>query len=466
MNTHIFPDLQDQEFASESFNHEITADDFFNYTAEQRASLPENLSIIGDLNFESGRTLPAGLSTFKLPDNVTIKGDLILGNDEFSTLKELPVNLTVTGHVDGRFSEIKSLPYGFTVLGNADFARSKLEFIERNVKIYGALDISDSGILSIVGIKPYVSSYNEYTGGSELSYVKFNSNFIKMIVDSNMYINKNLLVQTLERAVKEGADLSEANLQLYHGVNLSGANLAGARFHGANLQGVNFIGANLQGADFTKTKLCGANFTGAKIYGANFTGAYLADLSDVDLTEKQKRIDIASTEDTHHTVLSTLAKDKDPEVRMVVAGNPNMPQGALATLAKDENPKVRWAVTKNPNTTVKILATLAKDKDLDVRISATHFDIFFMPAHIPSKIGNVEITVAQRLALQEGKCIEIKRIKDKTGKMYDTTYVIFDQKTNKVKILRQQGENKFQKAQVKQVNSVAKTVPKGKGMKI
>ncbi|MDR2408134.1 MAG: DUF3945 domain-containing protein [Bacteroidales bacterium] len=60
----------------------------------------------------------------------------------------------------------------------------------------------------------------------------------------------------------------------------------------------------------------------------------------------------------------------------------------------------------------------------------------------PSKVGNVEITPEQRMALEEGKRIVLSGVKDKTGKEYGTTYVILDQKTNKIKLLQPYNENK------------------------
>ena len=51
----------------------------------------------------------------------------------------------------------------------------------------------------------------------------------------------------IEEAVKDGADLSEANL---YGANLCGANLCGANLREADLHGANLCGANLYGARF------------------------------------------------------------------------------------------------------------------------------------------------------------------------------------------------------------------------
>lgn len=60
----------------------------------------------------------------------------------------------------------------------------------------------------------------------------------------------NTLKDTVEQAIKEGANLEEANLREANlrGVNLRGANLRGANLGGANLEGANLRGANLEGA--------------------------------------------------------------------------------------------------------------------------------------------------------------------------------------------------------------------------
>ena len=55
----------------------------------------------------------------------------------------------------------------------------------------------------------------------------------------------NTLKDTVEEAVKQGADLSEAYLR---GAYLSGADLRGANLRGADLRGANLSGANLSGA--------------------------------------------------------------------------------------------------------------------------------------------------------------------------------------------------------------------------
>ena len=56
----------------------------------------------------------------------------------------------------------------------------------------------------------------------------------------------NTLKETLEEAVKHGANLTRANL---YGANLDGANLDGANLDGANLTRANLYGANLYGAN-------------------------------------------------------------------------------------------------------------------------------------------------------------------------------------------------------------------------
>ena len=67
----------------------------------------------------------------------------------------------------------------------------------------------------------------------------------------------NTVKDTLQEAVKSGADLR-------------GADLRGADLRGADLRGADLGGADLGGAD-----LCGANLYGADLRGANLYGADL-----------------------------------------------------------------------------------------------------------------------------------------------------------------------------------------------
>ena len=72
----------------------------------------------------------------------------------------------------------------------------------------------------------------------------------------------NTLKDTLEKAVKSGADLSGANLRW---ANLSGADLSGANLSGANLRWANLSGANLSGANLRWANLSGANLRRADL---------------------------------------------------------------------------------------------------------------------------------------------------------------------------------------------------------
>jgi hypothetical protein len=74
----------------------------------------------------------------------------------------------------------------------------------------------------------------------------------------------NTIYKTLKEALKNGADLYDANL--------CGANLRDAKLRGANL-----CGANLRDADLCGANLCGANLRDAKLRGANLCGANLRD---------------------------------------------------------------------------------------------------------------------------------------------------------------------------------------------
>ena len=102
----------------------------------------------------------------------------------------------------------------------------------------------------------------------------------------------NTIKDTLEEAVKSGANLGDANLGGANlgdanlcGAYLGGAYLGGAYLRGAYLRGANLCGANLGGANLRGANLCGAYLRGAYLRGANLCGAYLGDanLGDANL---------------------------------------------------------------------------------------------------------------------------------------------------------------------------------------
>ncbi len=92
----------------------------------------------------------------------------------------------------------------------------------------------------------------------------------------------NTLKDTLEEAIRQGANLTGANLtgaNLYRasltGANLDGANLYRANLYRASLTGANLTGANLDGANLYRASLDGANLYRASLDGANLTGTNL-----------------------------------------------------------------------------------------------------------------------------------------------------------------------------------------------
>jgi len=91
------------------------------------------------------------------------------------------------------------------------------------------------------------------------------------------------IAKALEMAVKDGADLTRANL---YGADLTRANLTRANLYGADLTRANLTRADLYGADLTRANLYGANLYGADLTRANLTRANLtgADLTRTDLT--------------------------------------------------------------------------------------------------------------------------------------------------------------------------------------
>ena len=100
----------------------------------------------------------------------------------------------------------------------------------------------------------------------------------------------NTVKDTLQEAVKSGANLRGANLR---GADLYGADLYGADLRGANLYGANLRGADLYGADLYGADLRGADLRGANLYGANLRGAnlYGADLRGADLREEWGKLE-------------------------------------------------------------------------------------------------------------------------------------------------------------------------------
>ena len=99
----------------------------------------------------------------------------------------------------------------------------------------------------------------------------------------------NTVKDTLQEAVKSGADLRGADLRgadlrsadLYgadlYGANLRSADLCGANLYGANLRSADLYGADLYGADLRSADLYGANLRSADLYGANLRSADLCE---------------------------------------------------------------------------------------------------------------------------------------------------------------------------------------------
>ena len=82
----------------------------------------------------------------------------------------------------------------------------------------------------------------------------------------------NTIKETIEEAVKSGANLRDANLC---GANLRDADLCGADLRDANLCGADLRDADLRGAylcgaDLRDAYLCGAYLCGADLRGANY----------------------------------------------------------------------------------------------------------------------------------------------------------------------------------------------------
>ena len=77
--------------------------------------------------------------------------------------------------------------------------------------------------------------------------------------------------------------------------------------------------------------------------------------------------DAATIKEFSVAALEKLAKDKDANTRLAVAGNPRTPVSSLTLLAGDKDDDVRAGVASNPNTPTELLELLAKDGDEVVR---------------------------------------------------------------------------------------------------
>jgi hypothetical protein len=82
----------------------------------------------------------------------------------------------------------------------------------------------------------------------------------------------NTMKDTIEKAIKEGANLFGANLVR---ANLVRANLESANLFGANLESANLESANLESANLESANLFGANLVRANLFGANLVRANL-----------------------------------------------------------------------------------------------------------------------------------------------------------------------------------------------
>jgi 3-methyladenine DNA glycosylase AlkC len=311
-----------------SLNMEITADDFLNnFTAEQRASLPEGSTIIGNLDLSIGakETLPADLATLKLPDNLIIKGNLNISGsliEDFPTLRELPKNLTVTGYIDGQFSQIKKLPDGLNVLDSTfptDFSHSALEAIGKDIMVNRGLILSDSQIQSIVG-NPYLFNDRRF----------YSNAIIGIIPTSDHSENNSKKWQEVHPELRDPNTSAETLARLAEVKNKDLYVLRGVAEH-----------PNTPIETLTKLAKNGDGLV---------------------------RMSVTNNLNTSVKILTELSEDKDTRVRSSVAHNPNTPVEVLTGLVKDESTNVRLNVAWNSNAPAKVLTELAKDKDWMVRL--------------------------------------------------------------------------------------------------
>ena len=98
--------------------------------------LAENLKVSGNLNLN-------GTQIERLPDGLSVRGSLYL---EFSKIERLPENLTVGEHLDLRNTPIKQLPDNLTVGGWLDLRETPITELPNNLSVRGDLYLNDTKI--------------------------------------------------------------------------------------------------------------------------------------------------------------------------------------------------------------------------------------------------------------------------------------------------------------------------------
>ena len=154
--------------------------------------LPENLTVDGDLfltntlitelpdNLIVGGSLCLNYSNItKLPDNLTVGGylDLI-----YTHIKKLPNHLVVGSSLNVYHTDITNLPNNLIVGGSINLSCTKIQKIPNDLKVCGSLDLSDTHITDIPeNVKIKGSLDLNYTGNVRLP------NNLTVVGDLNLY---------------------------------------------------------------------------------------------------------------------------------------------------------------------------------------------------------------------------------------------------------------------------------------
>ncbi|MDR1984220.1 MAG: DUF4116 domain-containing protein [Prevotellaceae bacterium] len=401
----------------------ITAAGFFAITPEQRANIPEHSVIKGDLDLGIGTKypLPADLSRLKLPENLTIEGNLDISGsnvESFPTLRELPRNLTIKGNLEGELSNIKSLPEGLRVFGNVNLKNSNVETLGENIVIHGKLDLQGSKI----------------DNGSALELIK------------NMETNS--ISSNIPTKIGNAFPLD--------------SNITGKRTFnvGLDIEELNKVTPDEKG----KVKLEVRSFYNKQTNKPFFTVAtpngldehFIVATMEIDKSALLKNV-LPSSEQKHVNFM--LTEDKAGKATAY------MPAMTKEHAALYQNAAHSF---KSPEINSKEITN--KYKELLQEAGLPYNDIvgrgdigeswgFARP--IPTKIGNIELTHEQRNALRDGKTLELSGLKSKTGEEYKTAYVKLDPKTKTVKLLQNKSEK--EKTVVQKQDIPAK---KSRGMKM
>ena len=129
---------------------------------------------------------------FKIPNNLTVNGNLYLS---YTKITSLPDNLTVNGNLFLRNTKITSLPNNLIVNGYLDLSKTLITSLPDNLTVNGTLDLGNTLITSL----PDNLTVN---GNLDLSYTKITSLPDNLTVKGGLYLSNTPIAKNEELLIK------------------------------------------------------------------------------------------------------------------------------------------------------------------------------------------------------------------------------------------------------------------------